>query len=141
MFAPISAILGLLFFASTLPNGIRLAELPSDGDHIEIIAGYTSSGLNGFFSTAAARAFLHILRGTYLDPDIFVLAQVTNDDTPLGVEQLQGVDGIPPKVKAIAETGRFAGGNQGQGRQRSPADTRKESRNRSIPAPGNRRLR
>jgi hypothetical protein len=58
VFAPISAIFSLLLFASTLPNGIRVAELPSEGDHIEIVAGYTASGLTGFFSTTAARRFL-----------------------------------------------------------------------------------
>ena len=58
MFTPISAILSLLFFASTLPNGVRLVELPSDVDSTEIIAGYTSGGLTGFTSTPAAKALL-----------------------------------------------------------------------------------
>jgi hypothetical protein len=58
VFSPLSAILSLLFFASTLPNGIRLVELPSQGESIQIVAGYTSGGLNGFASTSAARAFL-----------------------------------------------------------------------------------
>jgi hypothetical protein len=56
VFAPISAILGLLFFTSTLPNGIRLGDLPGGGDSIEIVAGYTSGGLPGFASSPAARA-------------------------------------------------------------------------------------
>jgi hypothetical protein len=56
VFAPISAILGLLFFSSTLPNGIRLGDLPDGGDSIEIVAGYTSGGLTGFASTPAAAA-------------------------------------------------------------------------------------
>jgi hypothetical protein len=53
--APISAILTLLFFSSTLPNGIRLVELPAAGDSLEIVAGYTTGGLKGFASTDAAR--------------------------------------------------------------------------------------
>jgi hypothetical protein len=58
VFAPISAILGLLFFASTLPNGIRVGDLPERQDSVEIVAGYASGGLTGFESTAAADAFL-----------------------------------------------------------------------------------
>jgi hypothetical protein len=58
VFTPISAIFSLLFFASTLPNGIRLVELPAEGDTVEIVAGYTSDGLTGFASTAAARSLL-----------------------------------------------------------------------------------
>jgi len=60
VFTPISAIFGLLFFASTLPNGIRLVELPSQGDSIEIIVGYTSAkGLTALTSTPAARSLLY----------------------------------------------------------------------------------
>ncbi|HLH32204.1 MAG TPA: hypothetical protein VKY31_13455, partial [Terriglobia bacterium] len=58
MFAPISAILGLLFFASTLPNGIRVGELPPNTDSIEIITGYASGGLANFAATASAKALL-----------------------------------------------------------------------------------
>ena len=58
MFAPISAICSLLFFASTLPNGIRLVELPAGADSIEIVAGYTSGGLTGFASTEGAKSLL-----------------------------------------------------------------------------------
>ena len=58
MFALISAIFSLLFFPSTLPNGIRLVELPAGADSIEIVAGYTSGGLTGFASSSGARAFL-----------------------------------------------------------------------------------
>lgn len=58
MFAPISAILGLFVFASTLPNGIRVDSLPASPDSVEIVAGYASGGLAGFASTAAARALL-----------------------------------------------------------------------------------
>ena len=58
MFAPISAIFSLLFFASTMPNGIRLVELPAGPDSIEIVAGYTSGGLTGFVSTEGARSLL-----------------------------------------------------------------------------------
>jgi hypothetical protein len=59
VFTPISAIFGLLFFASTLPNGIRLIELPSQPDSIEIVAGYTSAGMADFTSTRAAQALLY----------------------------------------------------------------------------------
>jgi hypothetical protein len=58
VFAPISAILGLLFFVSTLPNGIRLSELPAGGDSVEILAGYSTGGLSGLVSTSGARALL-----------------------------------------------------------------------------------
>jgi hypothetical protein len=58
VFAPIFAIFGLLFFASTLPNGIRLVELPDESDSIEIVAGYTAGGLLDFDSTPAAKSFL-----------------------------------------------------------------------------------
>jgi hypothetical protein len=58
VFVPISAIFALLFFASTLPNGIRLVELPAGGDTAEIVAGYTTGGLTGLASTAAAKSLL-----------------------------------------------------------------------------------
>lgn len=58
MFAPLSAILGLLFLTSTLPNGIRLGDLPDGGDSIEIVAGYTSGGVAGFASSPAAAALV-----------------------------------------------------------------------------------
>jgi hypothetical protein len=58
VFAPTSAIFTLLLFAATLPNGIRLVELPGEGDSVEIIAGYTSGGLPAFGSTPAARFLL-----------------------------------------------------------------------------------
>jgi len=58
VFAPICAISSLLFFASTLPNGIRLVELPSTGDTVEIVAGYTSNAATGFPASDAAKAFL-----------------------------------------------------------------------------------
>ena len=58
MFAPISAIFGLLFFASTLPNGIRVGDLPERQGSVEIVAGYASGGLTGFESTSAADALL-----------------------------------------------------------------------------------
>jgi hypothetical protein len=56
VFAPISAIFGLFFFASTLPNGIRIDELPAGADSVEIVAGYASGGLSGLDSTSAATA-------------------------------------------------------------------------------------
>jgi hypothetical protein len=58
VFAPIYAIFGLLLFTSTLPNGIRLGELPGSGDSIEILAGYASGGVSGIASTDAARALM-----------------------------------------------------------------------------------
>jgi hypothetical protein len=58
VFTPIPAIFGLLFFASTLPNGIRLVELPSEGDSVQIVAGYTTRGLSGLDSTTAAKSLL-----------------------------------------------------------------------------------
>ena len=58
MFVPISAIFGLLFFASTLPNGIRVGDLPDRQDSVEILAGYASGGLTDFESTSAADAFV-----------------------------------------------------------------------------------
>jgi hypothetical protein len=58
VFAPISAIFSLLFLASTLPNGIRLNELPAEGNSIEILAGYSTGNLTGLFSTAGATALL-----------------------------------------------------------------------------------
>jgi len=58
VFAPISAIFGLLFLASTLSNGIRLVELPAQENVVEIVAGYTSGELKDFLSTAAANTLL-----------------------------------------------------------------------------------
>lgn len=54
-------------------------------------------------SGAAARAFRCFLRGTVLEPDVFVLAQVRKDVTP--ADQLEGVGGIPAKVAAIVRAG------------------------------------
>jgi hypothetical protein len=58
VFTPISAIFALLFFPATLPNGIRLIELPANADRVEIIAGYDEAGLNDLVSTAAARSLI-----------------------------------------------------------------------------------
>ena len=58
MFAPISAISALLFFASTLSNGIRIGALSGTGDSVEIVAGYTSGGLSDLTSTAAGKSLL-----------------------------------------------------------------------------------
>ncbi len=52
---PISAIFALLVFPATLPNGIRLIELPSTADSVEIIAGYDEPGLNDLLSTTASQ--------------------------------------------------------------------------------------
>jgi hypothetical protein len=56
VFAPISVLLAALFFVPALPNGIQLAETPSQGDSVEIVAGYASGGLEGFSSIAAIRS-------------------------------------------------------------------------------------
>jgi hypothetical protein len=59
VFTPISTILALLFLPLTLPNGIRLIELPSaSADTVEIIIGYDEPGLTGLVSTAGARTLL-----------------------------------------------------------------------------------
>jgi hypothetical protein len=56
VFAPISVLLAGLFFLPTLPNGIQLAETSSQGDSVEIVAGYASGGLKAFSSIAAVRS-------------------------------------------------------------------------------------
>ena len=58
MFAPISTIFGILLSSATLPNGIRLIELPSKTDSVEIIAGYEQPGLTLLASTSAARTLI-----------------------------------------------------------------------------------
>ena len=58
MFSPISAIFGVLFLTTTLPNGIRLIDLPARGDSIEIIAGYDEPALTSLISTPAARSLI-----------------------------------------------------------------------------------
>lgn len=55
---PISAILALLLIPITLPNGIRLIELPATADKIEILLGYDQAGLEDLSSTAAAQALI-----------------------------------------------------------------------------------
>ena len=58
MFGPISTIFGILLSSATLPNGIRLIELPPKTDSVEIIAGYEEPGLALLASTNAARALI-----------------------------------------------------------------------------------
>jgi hypothetical protein len=58
VFAPIFAIFSVLFLASTLPNGIRLVELPAEENSVQIIVGYTSGGLGGFVSIPAGKSLL-----------------------------------------------------------------------------------
>jgi len=58
VFAPISTIFGLLLSSATLPNGIRLIELPQTTDSVEIIAGYDEPGLTGLAATSAARTLI-----------------------------------------------------------------------------------
>src|SRR5438093_13313425 len=48
----------MLLSSATLPNGIRLLELPSKTDSVEIIAGYEQPGLTLLASTSAARALI-----------------------------------------------------------------------------------
>jgi hypothetical protein len=54
--AALRTIFCLLFFSTTLPNGIRLDELPQEGNTVEITAGYTSGGLTELAATSAARS-------------------------------------------------------------------------------------
>jgi hypothetical protein len=57
---PISAILGLLLLPLTLPNGMRLIELPAaDPETAEIIVGYDEPNLNDLASTAGAQTLLY----------------------------------------------------------------------------------
>jgi len=56
VFAPIFFISAFLFLSSSLPNGIRLAEIPAEGDSAQIVIGYAVSGLTGLSSTNAGRA-------------------------------------------------------------------------------------
>ena len=58
MFALISAIFAVLFSTTTLPNGIRLIELPANGDSAEIIAGYDEAGLTGLREMPALRLLI-----------------------------------------------------------------------------------
>lgn len=66
--------------------------LDNDGRPVKEVCGRSASG-------AAARGWYHALRGTVPDEGVIVLAQV--DIT--GV--LQGVSGVPAKVKTIVEDG------------------------------------
>jgi hypothetical protein len=56
VFAPISFFSFLLILSSSLPNGIRVAEIPAEGDSAQIVAGYTAAGLTALSTTNAARA-------------------------------------------------------------------------------------
>ncbi|HSU89503.1 MAG TPA: hypothetical protein VLL56_11735, partial [Terriglobia bacterium] len=61
MFALISAIFAVLFSTTTLPNGIRLIELPANGDSAEIaeiIVGYDEAGLTGLREMPALRLLI-----------------------------------------------------------------------------------
>jgi len=58
VFALISAIFAVLFSTTTLPNGIRLIELPANGDSAEIIAGYDEAGLTGLREMPALRLLI-----------------------------------------------------------------------------------
>jgi hypothetical protein len=58
VFTPLSAIFALLFIPTILPNGIRLIELPSNPDTVEIIVGYDEPGLTDLVSTVSARALI-----------------------------------------------------------------------------------
>jgi hypothetical protein len=73
VFALFSFILGLVLSASTLPNGIRLIELPARGDSVEIITGYDEQGLTDLASIAAARSA--IFKAFATGGDIQVLNQ------------------------------------------------------------------
>ena len=59
MFTPISAIVAFLFLPLTLPNGIRLIELPpASTATAEIIVGYDEPALADLVATAGARRLL-----------------------------------------------------------------------------------
>jgi len=55
VFAPIFFISALLFLSASLPNGIRLAEIPADGAAAQIVVGYAAGGLTGLSSAKAER--------------------------------------------------------------------------------------
>lgn len=56
MFAPIFVILVLLLSFITLPNGIRIIQIPDESDSFEVLAGYKIGGLNALSTTTAARS-------------------------------------------------------------------------------------
>jgi hypothetical protein len=56
VFAPIYALIAVIFLAPALPNGIQLTETSAPGDSIEIVAGYASGGLSAFPAMPAVRA-------------------------------------------------------------------------------------
>jgi hypothetical protein len=56
VFAALRTIFCIIFFSATLPNGIRLIELPQEGTAVEITAGYTSGGLAELAATSSARS-------------------------------------------------------------------------------------
>jgi hypothetical protein len=56
VFAPISVLLAAFFLVPALPNGIQLAEIPSTGESVEIVAGYAAGGLTGLPSLPAVRS-------------------------------------------------------------------------------------
>ena len=58
MFAHISLIVSLLIFSPALPNGIRLIELPAEGDSFEIVAGYANGVSGELASTDASRSLI-----------------------------------------------------------------------------------
>jgi hypothetical protein len=61
VFASISAIFAVLFSATTLPNGIRLIELPGNGgsaEIAEIIVGYDEAGLTAFQGLPGMRSLI-----------------------------------------------------------------------------------
>ena len=75
MLTPISAILALLFIPATLPNGIRLIELPSNADTVEIIAGYDEPGLTDLVLKRAIAVGVHpgpriIGGGEHIGPEV-----------------------------------------------------------------------
>jgi hypothetical protein len=58
VFTRISLFFTLLISTITLPNGLRVVELPSLDETFEITAGYTRGGLTGLLSTGPAKLLL-----------------------------------------------------------------------------------
>jgi len=58
VFTPLSIILAFLFLPLTLPNGMRVIELPASTDKVELLVGYDEPGLADIASTGAARTLL-----------------------------------------------------------------------------------
>src|SRR5439155_23531165 len=54
----LSIILAFFFLPLTLPNGMRVIDLPASTDKVELLVGYDEPGLADIASTGAARTLL-----------------------------------------------------------------------------------